>query len=69
MSNPEVQAQNILMCKLGATSENKSPDVDALKAYNDIFQSPLVSVQCKAIRVLFMMNCPLPSVDLQDIES
>jgi hypothetical protein len=62
VSNPEVQAQNVLMRKLG-TSKNKSPDADALKAYNEIYQSPLGSVQCKAIRVLFTAKCPMPSVE------
>jgi hypothetical protein len=31
-SNPEVQAQNIQMCKLEITLERRSPDMDAIKA-------------------------------------
>jgi hypothetical protein len=38
VSNPEVQVQNALMRKWGLTSE-RSPDVDAIEAYNDIFRS------------------------------
>jgi hypothetical protein len=32
VSNPEVQAQNIQMCKLEITLERRSPDMDAIKA-------------------------------------
>jgi hypothetical protein len=40
----------------------KPPDAEALKAYNDIFRSPLGSEQHKAIRALFTENC-LPAHD------
>jgi hypothetical protein len=39
VSNPEVQAQNVLMHKLGITFEKRPLDADAIKAYNDIFNS------------------------------
>jgi hypothetical protein len=68
VSNPEVQAQNVLMRKLGITSANRSPDADALKAYDEIYRSPLGSVQCRAIRALFTVNCPQPSVEAADFE-
>jgi hypothetical protein len=63
VSNSEVQAQNILMRKLGITSTNRSPGADALKAYDEIYLSPLGSVQHRAIRALFTMNCLQLSVE------
>jgi hypothetical protein len=53
VSNPEVQAQNVLMRKWNFTSEQRPPDADAIKAYNDIFNSPLGSAQCETVRALF----------------
>jgi hypothetical protein len=69
VSNPEVQAQNVLMRKLGITSEERPPDADTIKAYNDIFNSLLGSAQCKAIRALLTAHCPQPSVEVVDMES
>jgi hypothetical protein len=56
------------MRKLGITSEKRPPDADAIKAYNDIFNSPLRSMERKAIRALFTANCPQPTVETEDIE-
>jgi hypothetical protein len=56
------------MRKLGITSEKRPPDADAIKAYNDIFNSPLVSTERKAIRALFTANYPQPTVETEDIE-
>jgi hypothetical protein len=53
VSNPETQAENVLMRKWSITSEQRSPDVDALIAYNTIYRSPLGSAHHKAIRALF----------------
>jgi hypothetical protein len=36
VSNPEVQAQNVLMRKWDAMSEQRSPDTEALKAYHEL---------------------------------
>jgi hypothetical protein len=56
------------MHKLGITSANRSPDADALKAYDEIYRSPLGSVQHKAICALFTANCPQLSVEASNIE-
>jgi hypothetical protein len=56
------------MWKLVITSEKRPPDADAIKAYNGIFNSPLGSVERKAIRALFTVNCPQPTVETEDIE-
>jgi hypothetical protein len=66
--NHEVQAQNVLMRKLGITSVNRSSNADALKAYDEIYCSPLGSVQHSAIRALFTTNCPQLSIEASDIE-
>jgi hypothetical protein len=52
VSNPEVQAQNALMRKWDLTSQG-NPHAEVLQAYNEVFHSPLGSVQRKAIRALF----------------
>jgi hypothetical protein len=39
VSKPEVQAQNVLMHKLGITSVNRSLNAFTLKAYDEIFRS------------------------------
>jgi hypothetical protein len=41
---------------------------DAIKAYNDIFCSPLGSSHRKAIQTLFTVNCPKLSVEAMDVE-
>jgi hypothetical protein len=41
------------MRKLKTAPPNKTPDVVAVKAYNNLFHSPLSSVQRKAIHTLF----------------
>jgi hypothetical protein len=56
------------MRKLGITSVNRSPHADALKAYDEIYRSPLGSVQRRAIRALLTANCPELSVKASDIE-
>jgi hypothetical protein len=56
------------MRKLGITFEKRPPDADVIKAYNDIFNSPLGSVERKAIKALFTANCPQPTVKIEDIE-
>jgi hypothetical protein len=56
------------MRKLGITFEKRPPDADVIKAYNDIFNSSLGSVERKAIRALFTANCPQPTVKIDDIE-
>jgi hypothetical protein len=57
------------MRKLGITSERRSINVKAIKAYNDIFRSPLWTSCRKVIRTFFMANCPKLSVEAMDIES
>jgi hypothetical protein len=68
VSNPEVQAQNVLMRKWNITSEKRPPDADAIKAYNDIYSSPLGSAQHEAAWALFTAISPQPSVKALDID-
>jgi hypothetical protein len=56
------------MQKWSITSEKRPPDADAIKAYNDIYSSPLGSVQCEAVRALFTMIGPQPSIEALDID-
>jgi hypothetical protein len=53
VSNPEIQARNILMRKLKVAPPNSTPDAATIQAYNDLFRSHLSSIQRKAIRALF----------------
>jgi hypothetical protein len=56
------------MRKLGISSEMRPPDVNVMKVYNDIFNSPLGSAHCKAFRALFTVHCPQPTIEVDDIE-
>jgi hypothetical protein len=68
VSNPETQAQNVLMKKWQVTSEARSLDADALRDSNTIFRSPLGSSHRKAIRAHFTAKDMLPMVEAMDIE-
>jgi hypothetical protein len=56
------------MRKLGISSEKRPPETDAIKAYNDIFNSLLGSVHRKAFMALFTMHYPQPTVEIEDIK-
>jgi hypothetical protein len=45
VSNPEVQAQNMLMRKWHITSESRWANTDTILAYNELYNSPLRSSQ------------------------
>jgi hypothetical protein len=66
VSNLETQAQNVLMKKWKITSKVHSLDAEALQAYNELYNSPVGSSKCKAIRALFQA-CPDPVVDPLDV--
>jgi hypothetical protein len=68
VSNPEVQAQNVLMRKWKITSDKKSPDAQALIEYDSIFRSPLGSFHRKAIRALLFTNCPPSMVEVTNVD-
>jgi hypothetical protein len=54
VSNPEIQARNVLMRKLKIAPPNNTGDAVAIQAYNNLFRSPLSSVQRKVIQTLFL---------------
>jgi hypothetical protein len=56
------------MQKWNIASAQRPPDADAIKAYNDIFNSLLGSAQCEAVRALFTAIGPQPSVESLDID-
>jgi hypothetical protein len=56
------------MQKWNIASAQRPPDADAIKAYNDIFNSLLGSAQCEAVRALFTAIGPQPSVEALDID-
>jgi hypothetical protein len=58
VSNPKIQAQNVLMRKWRITSTEKPPDANVVHAYEAIYHSPLGSIQRKAIETLFMAVWP-----------
>jgi hypothetical protein len=55
VSKPETQAQNVLLRKW-IISAKKSPDAEAMLAYEEIYRSPLRSMQRSAMRALFMAS-------------
>jgi hypothetical protein len=57
VSNPEVQAQNVLLKKW---KESHSPDANALQAYNEMYNSLVGLSKRKAIRALFMASAWSP---------
>jgi hypothetical protein len=67
VSNPETQAQNVLMKNWKITSGAHSPDADALQAYNDLYNSSVGSSKRKAMRAMFRA-CLDPVVDPMEIE-
>jgi hypothetical protein len=46
------------MWKWNITFEKRPPNIETIKVYNDIFNSPLRSAHCKVIRALFTVKCP-----------
>lgn len=51
-SNPVLQAQNVLMKKLGVSSSNGQPDAAAYSRFQEIFVGTLSLSQCKAMDTL-----------------
>jgi hypothetical protein len=56
------------MRKWDITSRNRSLNVDAIQAYNTIFNSSIGSTQWKVIWVLFVVDCPLGVMESRGIE-
>ena len=51
-SNPTVQAQNVMMRKLGLTSDIHPPDASSFQQFTDTFTSTLTVSQCEALDAL-----------------
>jgi hypothetical protein len=58
MANPVIQAQSIMLKKCHPSPMRRSLDTAAVKAYDDIYRSPLGSIQHKVIRALFIAGYP-----------
>jgi len=48
-TKPTVQAQNVMMKKLGITSDAHPPDASSFQQFTDTFSSTLTVSQCKAL--------------------
>jgi hypothetical protein len=68
VSNPEIQAQNVLMRKWRITSTEKPPNADVVQGYEVIYLSPLGSIQRKAIHAFFIAEWPQQLVDNPDVD-
>ncbi|RLN09848.1 hypothetical protein C2845_PM11G18690 [Panicum miliaceum] len=58
-SNPEVQAQNVMMRSLGITSDSRLPDANAFDEFVVIFTSPLTPSKQDALNLLFPLSVPM----------
>ncbi|CAN6234632.1 unnamed protein product [Urochloa humidicola] len=55
---PEIQAQNVLMRKLGITSNKRPPDASAFKKFVSVFKSPLHTPQRQSMNAVFPLSAP-----------
>jgi len=51
-TKPAVKAQNVMMKRLGVTSESCPPDATSFQRFTDTFSSTLTTSQCEALDVL-----------------
>jgi len=51
-TKPVVQAQNVMMKKLGLTSDTRPPDATSFQQFTDTFSSTLTVTQCEALDAL-----------------
>lgn len=51
-TKPAVQAQNVMMKKLGVTSETHPSDATSFQQYTDTFSSALTAPHCEALYAL-----------------
>jgi len=57
-TKPELQAQNVMLKKLGLTSVECPPDASAFQRYTATFASPLSRSQCEALDTLLPAGPP-----------
>jgi len=51
-TKPAVQAQNVMMKKMGITSDSRPPDASSFQQFTDTFSSTLTKSHCEALDVL-----------------
>jgi len=51
-TNPTVQAQNVMMRKLGLTSDTHPPDASSFQQFEEAFSSSLIVMHCEALDAL-----------------
>ncbi|KAG2633217.1 hypothetical protein PVAP13_2NG259903 [Panicum virgatum] len=51
-TKPVIQAQNVLMKKLGITSDDRPPDASSFQQFTDTFSSTLTKTQCESLDAL-----------------
>ena len=61
-TKPALQAQNMLMKRLGVTSMERPPDATSYQQFVDTFSSTLTTSQCEAMDVLLPTGLGLASV-------
>lgn len=69
-ANPTVQAQKVLMVKLGLASATPSVDSASFEKFDSIFAEPLSATKHEAFKVLFQDNDFLNSfvLEVQEVE-
>jgi len=51
-TKPAVQAQNVMMKKMGITSDSRPPDASSFQQFTDTFSSTLTKSHCEALDAL-----------------
>jgi hypothetical protein len=67
-SKPVLQAQNVLMKKLGITSRSGPPDAAAFQRYLEVFTSMATTSQCEAMDELLVAGGPALAQTVSEIE-
>lgn len=67
-SKSVIQAQNVLMKRLGVTSPSRPPDASAFQRFLEVFTSVLTPSQCEALDVLIPEHRSAFTVMVEEIE-
>jgi len=62
-TKPAIQAQNVLMRRLGLASTNAAPDTSSYQQFVDTFSGTLSVSQCEALDVLLPNSAPMVVAD------
>ena len=66
-TKPALQAQNVMMKRLGVTSPSRPPDANSYQRFVDIFSSTLSTSHCEALDVLLPTGLGMATVAATDM--